>query len=49
MFYLVLRNISQKWSISISEWKAVLTGFTIKSRSIQSSTTVAVDIELENE
>ena len=30
LFYLALRNISQKWSMSIRDWKAALTRFTIE-------------------
>ena len=30
LFYLALRNISQKWTISIRDWKAALTRFTIQ-------------------
>ena len=29
LFYLALRNISQKWTMPIRDWKAVLTRFTI--------------------
>jgi len=30
LFYLALRNISQKWTIPIRDWKAALTRFTIQ-------------------
>ena len=30
LFYLALRNISQKWSMPIRDWKAALTRFTIE-------------------
>lgn len=30
LFYLALRNISQKWTMPIRKWKAVLTRFTIQ-------------------
>ncbi len=30
LFYLALRNISQKWSLPIRDWKAALTRFTIQ-------------------
>ena len=30
LFYLALRNISQKWSMPIRDWKAALTRFTIQ-------------------
>ena len=30
LFYLALRNISQKWSLPIRDWKAALTRFTIE-------------------
>ena len=30
LFYLALRNISQKWTMSIRDWKAALTRFTIQ-------------------
>ena len=30
LFYLVLRNISQKWTLPIRDWKAALTRFTIQ-------------------
>jgi putative transposase len=30
LFYLTLRNISQKWSMPIRDWKAGLTRFTIQ-------------------
>ena len=30
LFYLALRNISQKWSMPIRDWKAALTQFTIE-------------------
>ena len=32
LFYLALRNISQKWSMPIRDWKAALTCFTIEFR-----------------
>jgi putative transposase len=31
LFYLALRNISQKWTLPIRDWKAALTRFTIQS------------------
>jgi transposase-like protein len=30
LFYLALRNISQKWTMPIRDWKAALTRFTIQ-------------------
>ena len=30
LFYLALRNISQKWSMPIRDWKAALNRFTIQ-------------------
>lgn len=30
MFYLALRNISQKWSMPIKDWKAALNRFAIQ-------------------
>jgi putative transposase len=30
LLYLALRNISQKWTLPIREWKAALTRFTIQ-------------------
>ena len=30
LFYLALRNISQKWTLPIRDWKAALTRFTIQ-------------------
>ncbi len=30
LFYLALRNISQKWTMPIRDWKAALTRFTIE-------------------
>lgn len=30
LFYLALRNISQKWTMPIRDWKAVLTRFTFQ-------------------
>jgi putative transposase len=30
LFFLALRNISQKWSMPIRDWKAALTRFTIE-------------------
>ena len=30
LFYLVLRNISQKWTMPIRDWKAALNRFTIQ-------------------
>ncbi len=30
LFYLALRNISQKWTVPIRDWKAALTRFTIQ-------------------
>ena len=30
LFYLALRNISQKWTMPIRDWKATLTRFTIQ-------------------
>ena len=29
LFYLALRNISQKWTLPIRDWKAALTRFTM--------------------
>jgi len=30
LFYLALRNISQKWTLPIRDWKAALNRFTIE-------------------
>ena len=30
LFYLALRNISQKWTLPIRDWKATLNRFTIQ-------------------
>ncbi len=30
LFYLALRNISQKWTLPIRDWKAALNRFTIQ-------------------
>ncbi len=30
LFYLALRNISQKWTMPIRDWKAALTRFTVQ-------------------
>ena len=44
LFYMGLRNISQKWSMPIRDWKAALTRFTIEfgDRLAQSSTRVSL-------
>ena len=40
LFYLALRNISQKWSMPIRDWKAALTPFTIELETASPSTEV---------
>lgn len=40
LFYLVLRNISQKWTMPIRDWKAALTRVTISLETASPSTEV---------